>query len=169
MHNANSALHGGALCLSKATLAAGTTTTISNTGTITYFVNGIFATKGAMTNAATPTTDANTGAAFKPLPIPTSAADAKGCLFVVGLDIDGNVKVSQGPLVNAADVTNKVSAYAFPPMPDTVCPFGYIKVVAGSTQAAAWTFGTSNLAAGVTGITCTFADIARIPATALTS
>jgi hypothetical protein len=42
----------------KVALAAGTTTTISTTGTTTYGINGKAYSKAAITNGATPTTDA---------------------------------------------------------------------------------------------------------------
>lgn len=167
--NLDAAFKGGALCLTKAALAAGTTSTISNTGTITYAIKGQLYTKSAMTNAATPTTDVFTGNAFLPLRLSKAAAGVpEACIIVIGLDASGNVKAAQGPRVAAIDITNGVGAYQFPELPDTVAPIGYILVVAGSTQAADWTFGTSNLSS-VTGITFTFRDLMALPAMPITS
>ena len=45
------------MCMSKATLAAGTTSTLSTTGTTTYLIESIFYTKASLANQATPTTD----------------------------------------------------------------------------------------------------------------
>lgn len=161
-YNLNGAAYGGNRCNTKVTLTYGTTSTLSSTGTITYVIGGRAYTKSALSNTATPTTDANTGLAFPAFPIPTSAADAKGGIIVIGLDASGNVKAAQGPLVNVADVTNGVSAYQFPTLPDTVAPIGAILVTTGATQAAAWTFGTSDNN-GVTGVTQTFRDLGGLP------
>ena len=125
-------------------------------------------TKTAITNGATPTTDISTGAAFVPLPIPTSAADAKGCVFVVALNAGGDVKVAQGPLVNVADVTNGDAMYVFPRLADSLCPVGYIIVKGSSTQVATWTFGTNNLS-GVTGMTYVFGDLSSLPGQPISS
>lgn len=89
------------MCLGKVTLAAGTTTTISNTGTTVFAIRGKAYSKGAMTNAATPTTDYATGLAFKPIPIPATApnlAAGYGSIFMVGLDHSGNLRVIQGTI-----------------------------------------------------------------------
>lgn len=158
----SNALAGGNFCLSKATLAAGTTTTISNTGTTVYAIKGQAYSKSAMTNAATPTTDAGTGKAFVPL------TAGKSCIFVVGFDAAGNVGVFQGPLVNGADVTGKLSAVQFPNVLDTHTAVGYLYAQAGSTLSGTWTFGTNNLS-GVTGMTYTFRDLIAIPPRPITA
>jgi hypothetical protein len=144
------------LCLSKVTLAAGTTTTISNTGTTVFAIKGKAYSKSAMTNAATPTTDALTGSAF------TALSASQGTVVVIGLDKDSNVKACQGPIV-ALDAANAfVQAPSFPLIPDTMCPIGYIVLKAGSTLSGTFTFGSSNLS-GVTGMTYTFVDVIGLP------
>lgn len=143
------------MCTSKVTLAAGTTTTISNTGTILFCIGGKAYSKSAMTNAATPTTDANTGAAF------VAVGANKGSIFVVGLDKDGAVKVVQGKIVDLDAAGAFITAPEFGPVPKTVCPIGYIVIKAGST-ASNWTFGSSNLS-GATGLTYTFVDVMTLP------
>lgn len=161
----------------KAALAAGTTTTISTTGTTTFAVGGKFFTKTAITNGATPTTDYATGAAFKPIPIPNTAPNLAlgyGSVYTVGFDHSGNIKVIQGS-IEALDVSgNFINAPQFgamgpapstasPPTYNDFCPIGYIIVQLGSTAVATWTFGTNNLSS-VTGVTYTFVDVATLPA-----
>jgi len=147
------------LCLMTSALAAGTTTTISTTGTTHFAIKGKAYTKSAMTNAATPTTDANTGAAF------VRVGTSEGSVYVVGLDKDGNVKVAQGSVVSLDSGGAFLQAPQFPVIPDTVCPIGYLVIKAGATAAAkasGWLFGTSNNSS-VTGITYTFVSVIGIP------
>lgn len=144
------------LCLSKVTLAAGTTTTISTTGTTTYGLKGKAYTKAAITNGATPTTDAATGAAF------TGITANQGTVVVIGLDSSGAIKAAQGS-VESLDASGAfILAPKFPVIPDTMCPIGYIVLKGGSTLVGTWTFGSSNLS-GVTGMTYTFVDIVTLP------
>lgn len=144
------------LCLSKVALAAGTTSTISTTGTTTYAINGKAFTKSAITNGATPTTDAATGAAFAPL------RANQGCVVLIGLDAAGNVKAVQG-VIQALDSAGLfVNAPEFGTVPDNFCPIGYIVLRAGATLVGTWTFGTNNLSA-VTGMTYTFVDLIGLP------
>jgi hypothetical protein len=139
-------------CLSKVTLAAGTTTTISTTGTTTYAIKSKAYTKTAITNGATPTTDALTGSAFE------GFTANEGTVVVIGFDKDGNVKACQGT-VEALDVSgNFILAPSFPNIPDTMCPVGYIVLKGGSTLSGTFTFGSSNLSS-VTGMTYTFVDV----------
>src|SRR5690242_10921510 len=107
------------LCTSKVALAAGTTTTLSNTGTINYSIKGKAYSKSAMTNAATPTTDAVTGLAFVPVPA------NYGCAFLIGLDHSGNLKVCQGPLAALDASGNFITAPQLPEAPSDFCPIGY--------------------------------------------
>lgn len=144
------------MCLSKATLAAGTTTTISTTGTTTYTIQGKAYTKTAITNGATPTTDAATGAAF-----PSFSAN-NGTVVVVGLNAAGSVVAAQGT-TQGLDVSGAfIQAPLMPNVPDTMCPIGYIILKGGSTLASAFTFGSSNLSS-VTGMTYTFVDVTMLP------
>lgn len=169
----NQAFASGTYNLTKGSLAAGTTTTISTTGTITYAILGKLYTKTAITNGATPTTDYATGLAFKPIPIPATAPNLAlgyGSVFVVGFDHSGNVKVIQGG-IEALDVNgNFINAPQFGGLgpngnattDNDFCPIGYIVVQLGSTAVATWTFGTNNLSS-VTGVTYTFVDISTLP------
>lgn len=144
------------MCTMKAALAAGTTTTYSTTGVTLFCIGGKAYSKAAVTNGATPTTDATTAAAF------VAVGANYGSVFVFGYDKDGTIKVSQGSVV-ALDASGAfILAPQFPAIPDTVCPFGYLVIKAGST-ASNWTFGSSNLS-GATGITYTFVDVMTMPA-----
>lgn len=145
------------LTTSYAGLAAGTTTTYTTANAVNYAIGGVAYTKAAATNAATPTTDATTGAAF----LPVSAN--QGSVFVFGYDAAGNLKVSQGQ-VQALDVQgNFLLSPQFPTIPDGVCPFGYLVFKGGSTLASAWVFGTGNLS-GVSGATYSFKNLMTLPA-----
>lgn len=144
------------LCLSKVSLAAGTTSTISTTGTTTYGIRGKAYNKTAITNGATPTTDVNTGLAF-----PSLSAN-QGTVVVIGLDASGNIKAAQGQ-IQALDVNGSfILASLMPNVLATICPIGYIILQAGSTLTGTWTFGTNNLSS-VTGMTYTFVDLIGMP------
>jgi hypothetical protein len=144
------------MCLSKATLAAGTTTTVSTTGTTTYVIQGKIYTKTAITNGATPTTDAATGAAF------TAFTANNGTVVVVGLNAAGSVVACQGT-IQGLDVSGSfIQAPLMPNLPDNFCPLGYIILKGGATLASAFTFGSSNLSS-VTGMTYTFVDVSMLP------
>lgn len=128
-------------------------TTISSTNRTDFAIRGKSYTKAAMTNVATPTTDAATGSAF--VPVKTS----QGSVFVIGLDSSGNVKVTQGQVVSLDSANNFTVAPQFGPVLDTVAVIGYMIVVAGSTASpAGWVFGTNNFT-GVTGVTCTMVEV----------
>ena len=140
-------------CLSKVTLAAGTTTTISNTGTTTFAIKGKAYTKAALSNAATPTTDAATGAAF------TGITANQGTVVVIGFDSGGNVKAAQGTVTALDSAGAFITAPQMPYVPDSIAPIGYIVLKGGSALVGTWTFGSSNLSS-VTGMTFTFVDVA---------
>lgn len=159
--------------LTKNAVAAGTTTTISTTGTATYAVKGKLYTKTALTNQATPTTDFSTGAAFLPIPIPNSAPNLAlgyGSVYTIGFDKAGTLRVIQGTVVPLDASGNFINAPQFGGVgPDgsgstdnDFCPIAYLLVQLGATAVATWTFGTNNLSS-VTGVTYTFVDIATLP------
>lgn len=148
--------------LMKATLAAGTTTTYSTTGTTQYSINGKAYSKAAVTNGATPTTDIVTGAAFVAL------TASKGCKFVFGYDASGTVRVAQGAIVDldgAADGANALfikGAPPLPPVPDDFAPFAYCETKVGASGST-WTFGSSNLAGPPSNVLHTFTDVTTLP------
>jgi hypothetical protein len=146
----------GNICTTKAGMSAGTTTTLTTANTSLFSIGGKAYSKAAASNAATPTTDARTLAAFTAIPV------NKGGVFVIGYDSGGNLKVCQGETVNLDAGNNLVEAPEFPNVPDTLTPIGYLVVKVGSTGAA-WTFGVSNLTGPPTGVTLSFADCMLLP------
>lgn len=173
------------MCFTKATLAAGTTSTISTTGTTTFAIRGKFYAKTAITNGATPTTDWATGNAFIPIPVPLTSPNLAGVpnnaagyssIFMVGFDHSGNIKVIQGSIVASDGNTTTPNLLVAPqfgatgPGPGTTfpanyndyCPIGYIIVHLDANATAAWTFGTSSLSS-FTGGHWTFVDVCGWP------
>jgi hypothetical protein len=154
------------MCLSKVALAAGTTTTLSTTGTTTYAIRGKAYTKTAITNGATPTSDYATGNAFLPV------LANKGSIYMIGLDASGSIKVIQGTITDLDVSGNFIRAPQFGGTApagsgstnNNFCPIGYLVIKAGSTadNTTGWIFGTSNNSS-VTGITYTFQDTVGWP------
>lgn len=149
-----SQMRGKTECLMHCALAAGTTSTISTTGTTHFAIGGKTYTKAAMTNAATPTADANTGAAF------TALAVLEGTVVVIGLDKDGNVKAAQGTIQDLDVNENFITAPEFPNIPETMCPIGY-GIFKNGSSGSAWTFGTSSWSA--TDLADAFVSVATLP------
>jgi hypothetical protein len=146
----------GNMCTTKAGLAVGTTTTLTTANTQLYSLLGKAFTKAGVSNEATPTTDARTAAAF------VAVGVSKGSVFVVCRDSGGNLKVCQGEVVGLDQSNAFQDGPEFPPIPDTLCPIGYILVKVGTTGSA-WTFGTSNLAGPPTGVVVTYVDCFVLP------
>jgi len=144
------------MATSKAGAAAGTTTTLTTANTTLFCIKGKAYSKAAAANAATPTSDFTTGAAFVGIPI------NYGCAFVLSYDSGGTLRVSQGPLQALDPSGNFINAPQFPIVPDTVCPFAYLITKVGATGAT-WTFGASNLAGPPTGVSHTFVDVFTLP------
>lgn len=146
----------------KATLAAGTTSTYSTTGTTQYSIDGKSYSKAAVSNGATPTTDIVTGAAF----VPVTAS--KGCKFVFGYDSTNTVRVCQGALVDLDAATDGATALfikgnpPFPQIPDDFAPFGYCETKVGASGST-WTFGSSNLTGPPSNVLHTFVDVSTLP------
>ncbi len=184
------------MCLSKATLAAGTTSTISTTGTTTFIIESYFYTKSALSSVASPTTDWVTGNAFIPIPIPLTntglppgvpgACAGYACAYTVGFDHSGNLKAIQGPIVGIDANGNFISAAPSlnpalgpaGPNPGSIaggvsanndfCPIGFVVTKLGSAAVATWTFGTNNFSS-VTGVTWSFNDISSLPGNSLSN
>lgn len=145
----------GNFATTKAGLAAGTTTTTTTANTSLFCIKGKAYSAAGASNAATPTTDVNTGAAFNAIGL------NKAGVFVICLDAAGALKIAQGEIVDYDDAGNFSRAPQFPAIPDTVCPIGYELVKVISTGSA-WTMGSSNQAAQ-TGITKVFVDVMTLP------
>lgn len=134
--------------------ATGAETVYDTTVTINYVIDGKIATKTAVTDGVTPTTDYNTGAAFLPL------TASQGCVMVWGLSSGGTVRVMQGGVVSLDASGNFIAAPQFPPIPAGVTPFAYQVLKAGAS-AGTITFGSSNWNA--TGFTNTIVNVALLP------
>lgn len=150
MNHQSRRLYGSTVNLVNAGLVAGTTSTYTTTATTSCVIGGKFATQlSAQTNTATPTTDANTGAAFR------AQTDNTACCYVFGINAAGAIKVAQGPIESTdVGITTTAGAFRSPPqfptLPDDFCAIGYI-IVRTAPSAADFTFGTSSWTA--TGIT----------------
>lgn len=145
----------------SAAAVAGTTSTFTSTVTTNACINGKFCTTlAAQTNAATPTTDATTGAAFKPVP-PNSC-----CSIVFGINAAGTLLMAQGPIIDTTvGVTTTVGALArdpqWPALPDNFVALAYT-VVRTAPSAAPWTPGTGTwTASGVSA--STFQNVVQLP------
>lgn len=142
-------------------LAAGTTTTYSIATAFYYDIQGKSYTKGTATNAATPTTDVNTSAAF------TALSASEGCCFVWCVNSSGTVQIAQGPIrslsgeADGANASFSAGLPDFPSIPDTSCPFGYLIVKAGAS-ASNWTMGSSNLSS-VSNVSFSFVSVGTLP------
>lgn len=143
-------------------LVKGTNKSYTTTVTSAGIINGKYATPlTAQTNAAVPTTDSKTGAAFVAL------ATQQATVVVVGQNAAGAIQACQGTIVpTALGVTTTAGAFInypqFPELPDDFIVFGYL-LARTAPSATSWTFGTDNWAA--TGVTCTeFVQCAVLPA-----
>lgn len=138
--------------ITRPVLAAGTTSTVSTTNAITGYVGGASYNSAALTNAATPTTDLNSGAAF-----PAISAN-QGTIVVLGINSSGALKAVQGSIAALDSAGNFITAPQPPAIPDGFLPFGRVVLKGGSTLVGTFVFGTGNLS-GVTGMTYSFADL----------
>ena len=154
-------LRGATFCTSKATLAAGSTSTLSSTGTLHFCIEGKAYSHAALSNTATPTTDVTTAAAF------VAVGASKGCAFVVGYNAAGDLKVAQGAIVDLTTEAGGADANfqtppQFPSLPTDFCPIGYIITKVGASGSA-WTFGTSNLTGPPSNVLHTYVDVMVLP------
>jgi hypothetical protein len=144
----------------NAVVGAGTTSTYSTTASSACTIGGKWATVlTAQTNAATPTTDVVTAAAFN------AVAINKASVFVFGINAAGSIKVAQGSVEDTeVGITTTAGAFKnapqFPMLPDDFCPLAYV-LVRAAPSASSWTFGTSSWTA--TGITTAFVNINTLP------
>lgn len=144
--------------------ATGAETVYDTTVTINYVLDGKIATKTAITDGATVTTDYVTGAAFPALVGGASVANTpgNGCIVVWGLISGGTVKCVMGPHERLDMQGSFVKAPQFPPIPADLCPFAYQVLKAGATASAtAIIFGAANWNA--TGFTNAIVNVAVLP------
>lgn len=161
----NLELRGAAFCTTSGLLTAtGAETVYDTTVTINYVIDGKIATKTAVTDGATPTTDYVTGAAFPVLIGGGSVANTPGygCIVVWGLIAGGTVKCMMGKHSRLDMQGNFVQAPEWPTVPKEVAVFAYQVLKAGATASASGvTFGTSNWNA--TGFTNAIVNCAWLP------
>lgn len=162
------------ICFTKAGIAAGTTTTLTQTlaGGATsniYAIKGKMYSAAALSNTPTPTTDWATGAVFKAI-----LANQES-VFLVGFDHAGTLRAIQGQVTALDTISVPGNPLTAPMFGATApagsgstdadfCPIGYIVVACGATanNTTGWTFGSNNLSS-VTGVTYTFIDVAGMP------
>lgn len=145
----------------NAGFVAGTTSTYTTTASTSSVIRGVWGTAlTAQTNTASPTTDANTGLAFRALAV------NQATVLVWGTNAAGAIQLVQGTIVpTAPGVTTTVGALInypqFPVIPDDFCPHAYT-VVRTAPSASAWTPGTSSwTASGVSA--STFRNVSTLP------
>lgn len=180
------------MCLASMSFAEGTGSTLSTTSTNAYIIGGLFYSRTALSNQATPTTDLATGNAFIPMPIPLTTTGLPGgvpagcagyaCAYTLGFNAAGTLLAIQGPIVgldaNGYFISGAPSlspSLGLPgPNPGTIagieadnnfCPCGYIVVKSGSTAVATFTFGTTDWT--TTGYTTSLGNIASLPGRSL--
>ena len=153
--------NGATVNLINAGLVAGTTSSYTTTATTGCVIRGKFTTQlTAQTNIATPTLDANTGAAFNAL------AANQACVLMFGINAAGAIQMAQGPIISTlTGVTTTIGGLLRDPQapgtPNNFCPIGYV-VVQTAPSAAAWTPGSSNWTAS--GVSCsTFQNVYDMP------
>jgi hypothetical protein len=146
----------------NAAAVAGTGSSFTSTVTTAGIINGKFVTTlAAQTNAASPTTDANTGVAFNTL------NPNQTCTLVFGQTVAGVLQLVQGPIIACAlGVTTTPGALInepqFPALPNNFLPLAYT-IVRTAPSAAPWVPGTGAWAAS--GVVCsTFQNVGYLPA-----
>lgn len=142
-------------CLGFSALAAGTTTTLS-TAALTYAIRGKAYQATAKTNAAAPTTDANTGKAFTPV------TAGYGTVIIVGVNPAGNLVAYQGSTEKVDAVGNFVSSPQYSSVPNDFCPIGWLAVKALPAFAGSWTFAAGNNS-GVANLVYGFQSLFTLP------
>lgn len=184
-YNLTGAVQGGNFTLSRAGGATANITGLSGAASTYTIQNVTFSNQGKIyfkataAGAATPTTNASSisatqanaasGAAFvaqvaqQALAGSTVALAGSACAYVFGLDPAGNVRVSQGPIVNYTDTSANSTRCPLPSLPDWMTPVAYAVIKLVSATPATWLFGTGLWnAAGVT--IDTPVDVAALPA-----
>lgn len=147
-------IYGSNACLSSGLLTAtGAETVYDTTVTIDYVLDGVIASKTAVTDGTTPTTDYVSGDAI-------TLTASKARVVVWGLISGGTVKVIAGDIVDWDGTAFNV-APPMPTIPDTFVPFATQLIKGASTVSGTWTFGSSNWNA--TGITSSIKNVAWMP------
>jgi hypothetical protein len=154
MLNLSEQVRGGTVCLTKAGLAVGGTTTKMRTNDPSGAGYFNFAIKGIMYSCA----DADDNVLF------TAATQAAltTCLYLATINASNTILVIKGTEVVTADLTAGKVSLTWPTPTDGYCPFGAVKVVATEV----FTPGTTALG---TGNAATYYDLFAVPDTPITS
>lgn len=163
MQNNNN--HTGTMCTVKVTASAGAGAGEYDTDVGTAgIINGKFVTTlSSQNDTALPTTDATTGADFIAQAGGADSGRTVGtiCAYVLGTNLAGAIKVSQGSIEDLADIADTVLYRSeFPTLPDDFMPFSYLIVKVGNTGSA-FTIGTTDITG--TDITDTYVAISMLP------
>lgn len=128
----------GNLCLGNYTLSGltGAATTFTSVA-VPYTNRGAAFTRAVNSGAATPTTDAVTGAAM------TLVAN-QARVFCWGVNAAGANQVIAGPVAAWTDTSALSTPLQLPSLPDSFTLTATVVIKAGSTTVGTWTFGTSN-------------------------
>jgi len=156
----NNALNnaGGNFTTTKAGFAAGTTTTTTTANTTLFAIQGKAYSAAGASNVATPTTDANTGAAFLPV------SPGYGTSLTFGFNASGALKVAQGSIEKLDASGAFIKAPELGELPDTAAAFGIVtvKVLTTYVTSTTWICGSHNFAA-TTGLSFVFTDVMSMP------
>lgn len=154
----NVAFNNGNFCTTLGLLTAtGSETVHDTTATIQFAIGGKAYTKTAITDGATPTTDAVSG---ETLALTGTTTTGECAAVVWCLDKDGNVKCLFGKKVTVDYYGTLSRQPEFPTVPNTLTPFAY-QICKHYNQASTFTFGSSNW--DTTGFTGTPVDILVLP------
>lgn len=158
-------LTGANFCTSSSLLTAtGAETVHDTTVALTFCINGKALVKSATNaDAVTPTTDYNTGAVFPGLNVNQGTVVVWGYTATLDNAASASVdaKCMMGSIEDLDSAGNFKNRPQFPPVPDTITPFAYSVLKAGSTLASEWNFGTDNWNA--TGMTVAHVNILTLP------
>lgn len=156
---------GGNLAFTSGALANGTNAgTIKSTATITYVINGVFASKAAADNVSI----AYSGPSVYGTAANGSFTGAVGGstrLYGVYLNAAGTFSVLPGPIVNSAELAAGSAALHFPPTQRELACVGAVRIAV--TAGTSFVPGTTALDAS--GVTTTYLNLSSIPGEPLRS
>lgn len=156
MNNLNDEPRGGTLCLSKAGVGVGST----STGISIAAPNGAgvdFTIKGLAYHKADAATAAITAA--------TVQSVATKCLYIICLNSSGTVSTVKGVEALTAELTSGEDFLDWPQIDADLCPIGAVKVETDATH----TFTAGTTALDATGVTDTYYDFIAMPVAPMTS
>lgn len=157
---------GGNLAFTSGALANGTNSgTIKTTATITFTVNGAFASKAATDNVSIAYTAPS---AIWGQPSDGSFTGAVGGstrLYGVYLNSSGTFSVLPGPIVNSAELAAGTAALHYPPMQRDRACVGVVRIA----LTAGTTFIPGTTALDASGVTTTYVNLSSVPGEPLRS